>query len=188
MNLPNSLTLVRMFLVPLLVVVLLTEFDNQEDMIGLSKEWLGAIIFAVASLTDWLDGYLARRRRQITRLGQIMDPIADKLLVCVLLIWFISLNDSLFYSIPTIVIITRELTISSMRQFLLEKKELKDLKVSYIARSKTTMQIICISLIIISPEFGDLFYSFALFLLCLTAMLSLFSFYDYMAKWFKDIF
>jgi CDP-diacylglycerol--glycerol-3-phosphate 3-phosphatidyltransferase len=79
-NLPNAITIGRIFLVPLLVVVLLT---NPKDMqlFGVSKEILGALIFAVASLTDWLDGYLARRRQQITGLGQWMDPLADKLLV-----------------------------------------------------------------------------------------------------------
>src|SRR4026209_1177724 len=79
MNLPNSLTLVRKFLVPLLVVVLLTEFEGRQ-ILGIPKELVGAAIFAVASITDWLDGYLARRRRQVTWIGQMLDPIADKLL------------------------------------------------------------------------------------------------------------
>ena len=80
MNLPNAITMGRIFLVPLLVVVLLTNSKNP-NLFGISKEILGALIFAVASLTDWLDGYLARRRKQVTGLGQWMDPLADKLLV-----------------------------------------------------------------------------------------------------------
>ena len=79
-NLPNAITLGRIFLVPLLVVVLLTN-PKEFAFWGVPKEILGALIFAVASLTDWLDGYLARRRKQITGLGQWMDPLADKLLV-----------------------------------------------------------------------------------------------------------
>jgi len=79
MNLPNTLTLVRIFLVPLLVVVLLTEFAGRQ-VLGMPKELFGAAIFALASVTDWLDGYLARRRRQVTWLGQVLDPLADKLL------------------------------------------------------------------------------------------------------------
>jgi CDP-diacylglycerol--glycerol-3-phosphate 3-phosphatidyltransferase len=180
MTLASYISSLRIILI--IPIIFLTSFQIS------AYNYLSLFLFIIAGLTDYIDGYIARKTNTETSLGALLDLLADKLLVCVLLIWFISLNDSLFYSIPTIVIITRELTISSMRQFLLEKKELKDLKVSYIARSKTTMQIICISLIIISPEFGDLFYSFALFLLCVTAMLSLFSFYDYMAKWFKDIF
>src|SRR6187399_1744375 len=80
MNLPNAITLARIFLVPLLVVVLLTKFEGKQ-ILGVRHELVGAVIFAVASLTDWLDGYLARRRKQITGLGQWMDPLADKLLV-----------------------------------------------------------------------------------------------------------
>src|SRR4029079_16265124 len=79
MNLPNSLTIARMVLVPLLVVVLLTEFEGSR-IAGMPKEFVAAAIFGVPSITDWLDGYLARRRRQVTWLGQILDPIADKLL------------------------------------------------------------------------------------------------------------
>ena len=79
MNLPNALTVARIFLVPFLVVVLLTRFEAQL-IFGLPKEVVGAAIFGLAAFTDWLDGYLARRRRQITTLGQIMDPLADKLL------------------------------------------------------------------------------------------------------------
>jgi CDP-diacylglycerol--glycerol-3-phosphate 3-phosphatidyltransferase len=80
MNLPNAITLARIFLVPLLVVVLLTKFEGKQ-LFGVQHELVGAIIFAIAALTDWLDGYLARRRKQITAFGQLMDPLADKLLV-----------------------------------------------------------------------------------------------------------
>jgi len=79
-NLPNAITLGRIFLVPLLVVVLMTN-PKEFALWGVPKEIVGAVIFAVASLTDWLDGYLARRRKQVTGLGQWMDPLADKLLV-----------------------------------------------------------------------------------------------------------
>src|SRR5207253_11521253 len=85
MNLPNSLTVTRIFLVPLLVVVLLTKFEGRM-ILGIPKEIVGAAIFGVASITDWLDGYLARRRKQITALGQVIDPLADKLLTSAALI------------------------------------------------------------------------------------------------------
>ena len=80
LNLPNALTATRIFLVPLLVVVLLTKFEGRL-ILGVRKELIGAAIFGLASLTDWLDGYLARRRKQVTDMGQWMDPLADKLLV-----------------------------------------------------------------------------------------------------------
>jgi CDP-diacylglycerol--glycerol-3-phosphate 3-phosphatidyltransferase len=76
MNLPNTLTLSRIFLVPLLVVVLLTKFEGRQ-ILGVDKDLVAAAIFGLASITDWLDGFLARRRQQITPLGQMMDPLAD---------------------------------------------------------------------------------------------------------------
>ena len=84
MNLPNALTLLRIFLVPVLVVVLLTRTPG-----GL---FLGAAIFGVAVLTDYLDGYFARRRNQVTRLGILLDPIADKLLTAAAFISLVEMN------------------------------------------------------------------------------------------------
>ncbi len=85
LNLPNAITIARIFLVPLLVVVLLTKFEGHL-ILGVRKELVGAAIFGIASLTDWLDGYLARRRKQVTPLGQFMDPLADKLLITAALV------------------------------------------------------------------------------------------------------
>src|SRR2546430_9280708 len=91
MNLPNSLTVTRIFLVPLLVVVLLTKFEGRQ-ILGIPNEIVGAAIFGLASLTDWADGYLARRRKQITPLGQMIDPLADKLLTLAALISLVQLD------------------------------------------------------------------------------------------------
>jgi CDP-diacylglycerol--glycerol-3-phosphate 3-phosphatidyltransferase len=91
MNLPNALTVGRIFLVPLLVVVLLTKFEGRL-VFGVRKELVGAAIFGVAALTDLLDGYLARRRKQITTIGQLMDPLADKLLIAGALISLVQMD------------------------------------------------------------------------------------------------
>ena len=112
MNLPNSLTVARMFLVPLLVVVLLTKFEGQR-IAGIPKEIVGAAIFGLASLTDWLDGYLARRRRQITWLGQMLDPIADKLLTSAAFISLVQLNLAPAWMVA--IIIGREFAITALR-------------------------------------------------------------------------
>ena len=150
--------------------------------------FLALFLFIIAGLTDYFDGFIARKINEETPLGALLDLLADKLLVCLILIWLIFLNPYLSYIIPALIIITRELVISALRQFLIEKKKLKDLKVSYIAKSKTTLQIICISLIIISPEFGNLFALFSFSLLWVTSLLSIFSLYDYLSKWSKNIF
>src|SRR4029453_15286528 len=91
MNLPNSLSVTRIFLVPLLVVVLLTKFEGRV-IFGVRKEIVGAAIFALASLTGWLAGFLARRRQQVTVIGQMMDPIADKLLITAALISLVQMD------------------------------------------------------------------------------------------------
>jgi CDP-diacylglycerol---glycerol-3-phosphate 3-phosphatidyltransferase len=118
MNLPNSLTLVRMFLVPLLVVVLLTEFEGRK-IAGISKELVGAGIFGLASITDWLDGYLARRRRQVTWLGQMLDPIADKLLTSAAFISLVQLDLAPAWMVA--LIIGREFAVTALRSLAYAK-------------------------------------------------------------------
>jgi CDP-diacylglycerol---glycerol-3-phosphate 3-phosphatidyltransferase len=110
-NLPNAITLGRIFLVPLLVVVLLTN-PRDLEVFG-SKEILGALIFAVASLTDWLDGYLARRRRQVTGLGQWMDPLADKLLITAAFVSLVYLGLAPAWMV--VVILGREFYVTVLR-------------------------------------------------------------------------
>lgn len=118
MNLPNALTLVRMFLVPLFVVVLLTEFEGPR-VVGVSKELLGAAIFALASATDWLDGYLARRRHQVTWFGQVMDPIADKLLTSAAFISLVQLDLAPAWIVA--LVIGREIVITGLRSLAYTK-------------------------------------------------------------------
>jgi CDP-diacylglycerol---glycerol-3-phosphate 3-phosphatidyltransferase len=112
MNLPNSLTLARIVLVPLLVVVLLTSFQGHL-VLGLPKGMAAALIFGIASLTDWLDGYLARRRKQITVLGQLLDPIADKLLTTAAFVSLVQLDMVQAWIVA--VVIGRELAVTGLR-------------------------------------------------------------------------
>ncbi len=112
MNLPNALTLSRIFFVPLLVVVLLTKFEGR-NIYGIPTELVGAAIFGLASITDWLDGYLARRRQQITMLGQVIDPLADKLLTCAALISLVRMD--LVAPWMAMLIIGREFAVTTLR-------------------------------------------------------------------------
>src|SRR5580700_2120287 len=112
MNLPNSLTVTRIFLVPLLVVVLLTKFEGRH-ILGVPKELVGAAIFALASLTDWADGYLARRRKQITPFGEVIDPFADKLLTSAALISLVEMDLASAWIVS--VIIGREFAVTGLR-------------------------------------------------------------------------
>src|SRR6266540_1937067 len=112
MNLPNSLSVTRIFLVPLLVVVLLTKFEGRQ-IFGVPKEIVGAAIFGLASLTDWADGYLARRRKQITPFGQVIDPLADKLLTSAALISLVQMDLAPAWMVS--VIIGREFAVTTLR-------------------------------------------------------------------------
>jgi len=112
MNLPNSLTVTRICLVPLLVVVLLTKFEGRQ-ILGIPTELVGAGIFGLASLTDWADGYLARRRKQITPLGQVIDPLADKLLTSAAFISLVQMGLAPAWMVA--VIIGREFAVTGLR-------------------------------------------------------------------------
>jgi len=112
MNLPNSLTVSRIFLVPLLVVVLLTKFEGRQ-IFGVPNELVGAAIFGLASLTDWADGYVARRRKQITPLGQMIDPLADKLLTLAALISLVQLDLAPAWMVA--VLLGRDFAVTGLR-------------------------------------------------------------------------
>jgi CDP-diacylglycerol---glycerol-3-phosphate 3-phosphatidyltransferase len=112
MNLPNALTVGRIFLVPLLVVVLLTKFEGRL-ILGVRKELVGAAIFGLGSITDVLDGYLARRRKQITTLGQLMDPLADKLLITAAFISLVQMDLAPAWMVA--VILGREFAVTVLR-------------------------------------------------------------------------
>ena len=144
MNLPNTLTLVRMFLVPLLVVVLLTEFEGRL-ILGMPKEIAGAGIFAIASITDWLDGYLARRRRQVTWLGQMLDPIADKLLTSAAFISLVQLDLAQAWMVA--LIIGRESAITALRSLAYTKGI--TIPASPLGKIKMVSQVTAILLLIV---------------------------------------
>jgi CDP-diacylglycerol--glycerol-3-phosphate 3-phosphatidyltransferase len=112
LNLPNALSVVRIVLVPLLVVVMLTP-PRSWDWTGVHSDFLGALIFGLASLTDLLDGWLARRRRQITSVGEWLDPLADKLLVIGALISLVQLERAPAWMVT--IIVGRELAVTGLR-------------------------------------------------------------------------
>jgi CDP-diacylglycerol--glycerol-3-phosphate 3-phosphatidyltransferase len=144
MNLPNSLTVARMFLVPLLVVVLLTEFEGRQ-VFGVSKALVGAAIFGLASLTDFLDGYLARRRRQVTWLGQVLDPIADKLLTSAAFISLVQVDLAPAWMVA--LIIGREFAITGLRSLAYTKGI--TIPASTLGKIKMVSQVVTILVVLV---------------------------------------
>jgi CDP-diacylglycerol--glycerol-3-phosphate 3-phosphatidyltransferase len=175
MNLPNTLTLVRMFLVPLLVVVLLTEFEGHR-ILGMPKELVGAGIFALASVTDWLDGYLARRRRQVTWLGQVLDPIADKLLTSAAFISLVQLELAPAWMVA--LIIGREFAITGLRSVAYTKGI--TMPASPLGKIKMASQVTAILLLILGwrplPWLAPIGY-IALWVVMITAVASAVDYY-----------
>lgn len=147
MNLPNSLTLARIFLVPVLVTVLLTEFEGRMVM-GLPVELVAGAIFGLASLTDWLDGYLARRRQQVTTLGQILDPLADKLLISATLVSLVQLNLAPAWMVA--VIVGREIAVTGLRNLAYSRG--LTMPASGLGKLKMAAQVTAILLLILGWE------------------------------------
>ena len=147
MNLPNSLTVTRIFLVPLLVVVLLTKFEGRV-ILGVPKEIVGAAIFGLASLTDWADGYLARRRKQITPLGQVIDPLADKLLISAALISLVQMD--LAQSWMVAVIIGREFAVTGLRSIAYARGAA--MPASPLGKIKMVAEVVAILALILSRD------------------------------------
>jgi CDP-diacylglycerol--glycerol-3-phosphate 3-phosphatidyltransferase len=175
MNLPNTLTIVRIFLVPLLVVVLLTQ-GAQREMFGVSKELIAAAIFGIASITDWLDGYLARRRRQVTWLGQVLDPIADKLLTSAAFISLVQLGLAPAWMVA--LIIGREFAITGLRSLAYTKGI--TIPASPLGKIKMASQVTAILLLILGwrplPWLAPIGYA-ALWVVMLTAVISAVDYY-----------
>ena len=147
LNLPNAVTATRIFLVPLLVVVLLTNFEGRL-IFGFRKELIGAAIFGLASITDWLDGYLARRRKQVTVLGQMIDPIADKLLTSAALISLTQMGLAPAWMVA--VIIGRELAITTLRSIAYARGVV--IPASRLGKTKMVAQVIAILALILGEE------------------------------------
>lgn len=170
MNLPNKLTLLRVLLIPFFIVFILV------DVFGEADKYIALAIFAVASITDMLDGKIARKYNLVTNFGKFMDPMADKLLVCSAMICMI---DDRLQSWIVIVIISRELIISGFRTVAADNGVV--IAASWWGKWKTTSQMIMIILLILDLDFawyGVVEYIF----IYLALILTLVSLVDYLVK------
>src|SRR5258706_5134793 len=144
MNLPNSLTLFRIFLIPLLVVVLMTRFPG--------REFIGVAIFLAAAVTDWLDGYVARKRGQITPLGIWLDPVADKLLVAAAFLALVEMRLAPAWMV--LIILGRELAVTGLRNIALLQGF--SIEVSELGKVKMGVQVFAFTAIILGVRFQAL--------------------------------
>jgi CDP-diacylglycerol--glycerol-3-phosphate 3-phosphatidyltransferase len=173
-NLPNTLTVLRIFLVPLLVVVLLTRFEGHV--------YFGAAIFGLAVLTDYLDGFFARRRNEVTRLGILLDPLADKLLTAAA---FLSLVEmGLVPAWVVMIILARELAVTGLRNLAAGRGVL--IRASGLGKAKMVTQVTAILLLLLSRPQPAL-RGPGLVALGVVVAVTLYSGADYFLRFWKDV-
>ena len=168
----NYITFLRILLIfPVLVV-----FSPEPN----PSNWIALVLFVIAGITDHLDGYVARKTGSTSNLGALLDLVADKLLIIITIFYLVSYSSNLLLILPSIIIISREIVISSFRQLIAEKEGENPIKVTFIAKSKTTLQIFALSFLIISPNFGEPFLILTISLFWLAAYVSIHSLYVYL--------
>ena len=143
------------------------------------NNWIALLLFVTAGITDQLDGYVARKTGSMSSLGALLDLVADKLLIIITLVYFISYHSSILLIIPSIIIVIREIVISSFRQVLAEVEGENPIEVTFMAKSKTTLQILALSFLIISPNFGFSFFILTVSLFWIAAYVSIHSLFGY---------
>lgn len=146
MTLPTLLTLLRIAIIPVFVVVFY--------MPGQWTHWATALIFALASATDWLDGYLARRLNQTSLFGAFLDPVADKLMVAVALVLIVQTDPTPWLAIPAAIIIGREIAVSALREWMAELGKRAHVAVSIVGKFKTTAQMLSLICLLYREPIG----------------------------------
>jgi CDP-diacylglycerol--glycerol-3-phosphate 3-phosphatidyltransferase len=181
---PNVLTLARIVLIPVLVLVYYLPIPHDHIIV--------TVVFVLAGLTDWLDGYLARRLNQGSRFGAFLDPVADKLMVAVALVLLVSdpkvMNEVYSrhaFALFTAVIIGREIAISALREWMAEIGARASVAVSLLGKVKTSAQMVAIGMLLFNePLFGISMLRFGEVLLAIAALLTLWSMVHYLrAAW-----
>ncbi|RUM54119.1 MAG: CDP-diacylglycerol--glycerol-3-phosphate 3-phosphatidyltransferase [Methylococcus sp.] len=177
LNLPTNLTLIRIAMIPLLVVIFYMPWE--------ASHAISALIFVVAACTDFFDGYLARKMDQVTKFGAFLDPVADKLMVAVVLVLIVQSEPSPYLAIPAAVIIGREITIASLREWMAELGIRSHIEVSWFGKLKTSAQMAAIASLLYQDEIlGISMRVVGYVLLYLAVILTLWSMMNYLrAAW-----
>lgn len=171
MNWANQVTYLRLLLIPLVIACFYSGLSN--------ANLLAALLFTMASFSDWLDGYLARRLNQTSDFGAFLDPVADKLLVVIVLIMLVTVYSNLL--LATAVIIAREIIMSALREWMALKGQREAVAVAFSGKLKTTVQMIAIILLLLAtPHYLEWLWQLGLILLYLAAVLSVYSMLQYL--------
>jgi CDP-diacylglycerol--glycerol-3-phosphate 3-phosphatidyltransferase len=169
---PNFLTLLRILIIPVFIVVFFLPF--------VWAHYFAAILFACACLTDWLDGFLARKLEQFSPFGAFFDPVADKLLVSASLVLLVGSPQLQYITLPAIVIVGREIVISALREWMAELGQRASMAVSYVGKVKTTLQMVAITLLLAFHQTQTWYGLLGTVLLYVAAILTIWSMMEYL--------
>lgn len=174
---PTAVTLFRIALIPIFVVVFYLPYAW--------SNLAAASIFALASASDWVDGYLARVLKQESSFGAFLDPVADKLMVVVAIVLIVSVNPSVYVTLPSVIIVAREISISALREWMAELGSSTTVKVSFLGKAKTMAQLFSLMLMIYDQPIYDFpVFSVGLGFYYLAAIFTMLSMFIYLrAAW-----
>ena len=177
LNLANILTLLRIAAIPVVVICFYSPLDYARP--------LAAVLFGLAAITDMVDGWVARRFGQTSRFGEFLDPVADKLMVAIVLVMLVQAQSSWFEDVIAMIIIGREITISALREWMATIGERANVKVDITGKIKTTLQMFGIAFMVWKvPLFGIPVYTIGFVLLVLAAIMTIWSMVVYLrAAW-----
>lgn len=178
MNIPNGLTFLRIAVIPLFVLTFYLPFKGHYIITG--------CLFAMAAITDWLDGYLARRLQQGSSFGAFLDPLADKLLVVVGLVILVETEANLYFTLPALIIIGREITVAALREWMAAIGAQKSVAVSDLSKIKTTIQLIALGTLLGFPHEPWFLHALGYLLLYVAAILTVWSMLQYLKAAIKQ--
>jgi CDP-diacylglycerol--glycerol-3-phosphate 3-phosphatidyltransferase/cardiolipin synthase len=177
LNLANILTLFRIAAIPVVVLCFYSQLPNARP--------IAAVIFGIAAITDWIDGWVARRYGQTSRFGEFLDPVADKLMVSIVLVMLVQAEARWFEDVIAMIIIGREITISALREWMATIGERANVGVTMAGKVKTTLQMFGIAFMVYHNDmFGIPIYTVGFVLLVLAAIMTIWSMVIYLrAAW-----
>ncbi|MDG9923062.1 MULTISPECIES: CDP-diacylglycerol--glycerol-3-phosphate 3-phosphatidyltransferase [unclassified Pseudomonas] len=176
MNIPNLLTVLRVALIPVFILFFYLPFAW--------SYWAASAVFALAAVTDWFDGYLARRWEQSTPFGAFLDPVADKLMVAVALVLLVEEHANLWLTLPAVIIIGREIVVSALREWMAELGARAHVAVSNLGKWKTAAQMVALVILLGNPPQLTIWVGGGYVLLIVAAGLTLWSMLQYLlAAW-----
>lgn len=176
MNIPNLLTVLRVALIPVFILFFYLPFSW--------SYWAASAVFALAAVTDWFDGYLARLWEQSTPFGAFLDPVADKLMVAVALVLLVEEHANLWLTLPAVIIIGREIVVSALREWMAELGARAQVAVSQLGKWKTAAQMVALVMLLANPPQMTLWVGLGYLLLLVAAGLTLWSMLQYLlAAW-----